>query len=117
SEIRRRLFQSGQRPPRFRRQGGRHRRLPADAHAQQKFQAGGRDAGAGENQALAFHFIGQIASAIAADWGEMVTNFLPTYCNSTGSASLFWPVSSNLMRFQGMMVCSPGISVAASASR
>ncbi len=47
----------------------------------------------------------------------MVTNLPPTYCSSTGSASLFWPISSNLTRFHGMMVCSPGMSVATSASR
>ena len=58
------------------------------------------------------YFIGQLASATAAWVGKIVTNLPPTYCSSTGSASLFWPVSSNLMRFQGMMVFSPGISVA-----
>src|SRR3984893_4578280 len=63
------------------------------------------------------YFIGQVASATAACGGEMVTNLPPTYCSSTGSASLFWPISSNLMRFHGMMVCSPGMSVATSASR
>ena len=47
----------------------------------------------------------------------MVTNLPPIYCSSTGSASLFWPISSNLTRFHGMMVCSPGMSVATSASR
>jgi len=50
------------------------------------------------------YFIGQMASATAACGGKMVTNLPPTYCNSTGSASLFWPFSSNLTRFQGMMV-------------
>src|SRR4051794_32768865 len=63
------------------------------------------------------HFIGQIASATAAWGGKMVTNLPPVYCSSTGSASLFWPISSNLTRFQGMMVVSPGMSVATSASR
>src|ERR1700740_3589679 len=63
------------------------------------------------------YFIGQMASATAACGGKMVTNLPPTYCSSTGSASLFWPISSNLTRFQGMMLCSPGISVATRASR
>src|SRR5947209_12203524 len=54
---------------------------------------------------------------MAACGGKMVTNLPPIYCSSTGSASLFWPISSNLTRFQGMMVCSPGMSVATSASR
>src|SRR5216683_5891605 len=63
------------------------------------------------------YFIGQVASATAACGGEMVTNLPPTYCSSTGSASLFWPISSNLMRFHGMMVCSPGMSVPTRASR
>src|SRR4051794_728361 len=67
--------------------------------------------------ALSVYFIGQTASAMAACGGKIVTNLPPIYCSSTGSASLFWPVSSNLTRFQGMMVCSPGMSVAASASR
>src|SRR6201982_915328 len=66
--------------------------------------------------ALAY-FIGQTASATAACAGKMVTNLLPTYCSNTGSASLFWPISSNLTRFHGMMVCSPPKSVEASASR
>src|ERR1700682_6239106 len=63
------------------------------------------------------YFIGQVASATAACDGEMGTNLPATYCSSTGSASLFWPISSNLMRFHGMMVCSPVMSVATSASR
>src|SRR5258706_13779867 len=63
------------------------------------------------------YFIGQMASATAACAGKIVTNLPPTYCSSTGSASLFWPISSNFTRFHGMMVCSPGISVATSASR
>src|SRR5450830_1606670 len=50
------------------------------------------------------YFIGQMASATAACGGKMVTNFLPTYCNSTGSASSFWPCGSNLTSFHGMMV-------------
>src|SRR5438309_1613641 len=66
---------------------------------------------------VALYFIGQVASPTAACGGEMVTNLPPTYCSSTGSASLFWPISSNLMRFHGMMVCSPAMSVATSASR
>src|SRR3984893_5811728 len=63
------------------------------------------------------YFIGQTASATAACGGAMVTNLPPIYCSSTGSASLFWPMSSNLIRFHGMMVCSPAMSVATSASR
>src|SRR3984893_8624496 len=63
------------------------------------------------------YFIGQVASATAAWGGKMVTNLPPVYCSSTGSASLFWPISSNLTRFHGMMVTSPGMSVETSASR
>ncbi len=47
------------------------------------------------------YFIGQSASATAACGGKMVTNLPPTYCSNTGSASLFWPISSNFTRFHG----------------
>jgi hypothetical protein len=50
------------------------------------------------------YFIGQTASATAACGGKIVTNLPPIYCSSTGSASLFWPISSNFTRFHGMMV-------------
>src|SRR5258707_761624 len=60
-------------------------------------------------------FIGQIGSAMAACKGKIVTNLPLMYCRSTGSASLFCPVSSNFTCFQGMMVRSPGRSVAPSA--
>ena len=49
-------------------------------------------------------FIGQIASETAACSGKIVTKFFAEYCNSTGSAKLFCPISSNLTRRHGMMV-------------
>src|SRR5882762_10495469 len=51
-------------------------------------------------------FIGQIASETAACSGKIVTKFFAAYCSSTGSAKLFCPISSNLMRRHGMMVTS-----------
>src|SRR3569623_3202893 len=71
--------------------------LPKDPRLLRRF--------APRNDRVEAYLIGQIGLATAACAGKMVTNLPPTYCSSTGSASLFWPISSNFTRYQGIVVC------------
>ena len=48
--------------------------------------------------------MGQTGWAMATAVGNTVAKSLPLNCCSTGLAKVFWPVASNLMRAQGMMV-------------